>query len=308
MSDGNINPGKNNFWNDALKMVRLLALYFALFYGLQFIISWFAPHFEEYTRYYVVAAYGVAGLLVFFLLPKEHRKMVPEGKWDRKKSLAVLLSFLGILFLAFGLSVLLNRFISLIPWDKILKSEQMYSSSGYFSMPVYISVIGYGILAPFAEEVAFRGILFHYMNKWMPPLLAVLFSATAFAIYHGNIMQGLYAFLMGFVMGVLVCETGCLSTSILFHMTANIVVTLYVSFPKFYNFLISPMGLVLEILMTVLGIAILLFVNILTKGSSATQEESKAENLQKNGNERENKNSSGQDDRNNSKNNKEQGK
>ena len=55
-----------------------------------------------------------------------------------------------------------------------------------------------GIAAPFAEEVIFRWLVFLRMRDNMRVITAALFSGLTFGIYHMNLLQGVYATIMGF--------------------------------------------------------------------------------------------------------------
>lgn len=53
------------------------------------------------------------------------------------------------------------------------------------------------IAAPLGEELLFRGVLFRRMRAWCGFLPAALVTALIFGLFHGNILQGAYGFLMG---------------------------------------------------------------------------------------------------------------
>lgn len=79
-----------------------------------------------------------------------------------------------------------------------------------------------GIVAPFAEEVIFRWMVFLRMRDNMRVVTAALLSGLTFGIYHMNLMQGVYATIMGALFALLLEWRGNLFTSVLLHMGANI--------------------------------------------------------------------------------------
>lgn len=52
-----------------------------------------------------------------------------------------------------------------------------------------LSIIGIVIVAPIAEELIFRGILFNFLRKRMKLPYAIIISSIAFGILHQNISQ-----------------------------------------------------------------------------------------------------------------------
>ena len=45
------------------------------------------------------------------------------------------------------------------------------------------------VIAPFGEELFFRGVIMGYAKRYMPPAFAILFQGVLFGLYHGNIVQ-----------------------------------------------------------------------------------------------------------------------
>lgn len=93
-----------------------------------------------------------------------------------------------------------------------------------------LMIISVTILAPISEEIIFRGLTLRYAGKIMPAWLAIIFQATGFGIYHGNLVQGIYAFLIGIFFGILVYKTDSLIPSVLLHCFVNISAYLVPSF------------------------------------------------------------------------------
>ena len=60
-----------------------------------------------------------------------------------------------------------------------------------------------GIAAPFAEEVIFRWLVFLRMRDNMRVITAALFSGLTFGIYHMNLLQGVYATIMGLLFALI---------------------------------------------------------------------------------------------------------
>lgn len=79
-----------------------------------------------------------------------------------------------------------------------------------------------GIVAPFAEEVIFRWMVFLRMRDNMRVLTAALLSGLTFGIYHMNLMQGVYATIMGLLFALILEWRGNLFSSVFLHMGANI--------------------------------------------------------------------------------------
>lgn len=111
-----------------------------------------------------------------------------------------------------GLELILNLFgRSVMPM-----MESVSGSSDTVSMFLYAA-----ILAPIAEEVLFRG----YILRTLRPFgkrFAIFGSAFLFGLFHGNLLQTPYAFLMGLVLGWVAAEYS-IFWSVALHMFNNLV-------------------------------------------------------------------------------------
>ncbi len=108
------------------------------------------------------------------------------------------------------------------------------AQAGRVSLPFGILI--YGVLSPLAEETVFRGItlqrlylLCHEKKSGKTAfLLAAGLSSLLFGIYHGSLVQGLYAAAMGFLFCLFLALGGNLFCVIVLHGGAN-VMTLFLS-------------------------------------------------------------------------------
>ena len=87
--------------------------------------------------------------------------------------------------------------------------------------PLWEGIVLYVLISPLLEELVFRWLLKERIGRVFSREITIVFTAVFFGFYHGNVLQGIYAFLMGLVMGHLVYKEEALIAPLLFHMTAN---------------------------------------------------------------------------------------
>ncbi len=76
------------------------------------------------------------------------------------------------------------------------------------------------LCAPVAEELIFRKLLIDRTVKYGEKT-AILFSGLFFGLFHGNLNQFVYAFLLGVFFGFIYAKTGKLIYTITMHMVIN---------------------------------------------------------------------------------------
>lgn len=91
-----------------------------------------------------------------------------------------------------------------------------------YSCSFAVGLIVYGIVAPLAEEMIFRGIVYGAFRRYFPISVAMLITSALFGVYHGNIVQGTYAFVFGFMMVWLYEYFGTFWAAVAVHVIANL--------------------------------------------------------------------------------------
>lgn len=84
-----------------------------------------------------------------------------------------------------------------------------------------------GLIAPAAEELLFRRLLLRRLRPY-GERFALVASALCFGLFHGNLNQFFYAFLLGLVLAELALSTGCLWQAVLLHALVNLLSILWV--------------------------------------------------------------------------------
>ncbi len=86
--------------------------------------------------------------------------------------------------------------------------------------PLWATFVFVVILAPIGEEFIFRKLLIDRLRRY-GDTAAILLSAFFFALFHGNLYQIFYAFLLGLLLGYLYTRTGKIGWSIGLHAFVN---------------------------------------------------------------------------------------
>lgn len=118
------------------------------------------------------------------------------------------------------LSVALNNIICMSPLVQ-MSEEYQNASDAFYGSSLGIELLGSAIVTPILEELLHRGVVFGRLRRRMGMWASVILSALVFAVLHFNIVQFIYAFLLGVVFALIVEKTGRLSFAIVAHVVAN---------------------------------------------------------------------------------------
>ena len=78
-------------------------------------------------------------------------------------------------------------------------------------------------MAPFMEELAFRGVIQNRMRKYVPAWAAILVTALFFGLWHRNTGQFVYTFVTAILFGWVYEFTGKLRYTMLMHFSVNLI-------------------------------------------------------------------------------------
>lgn len=223
-------------WRIIYPVLIHLAISFAVSIAASFYFVWRAVNGYESQQYsdlveqvagtslyQLIFVSVLAGGITFFLYRADQRKrkagLLGQGA-DFVWSPPVI--WFSVIVLAITGSQMLNDLIIVFRLNEIFPSYSELTESTMEGQPVWLLFLTVGVLAPIAEELVFRGLVYRRMKDWIHPAAAIIFSSLIFGIYHGNMVQFLYASLMGMLLAVIYQRTGTLWTSILAHIAANL--------------------------------------------------------------------------------------
>lgn len=92
---------------------------------------------------------------------------------------------------------------------------------GLTSSGGWLMVVSVGLAAPFIEEIMFRGLITNELDRVMSYKWIIFVQALLFGIYHMNIVQGIYTFILAIFMGYALHWTGSIFAPLIIHIVNN---------------------------------------------------------------------------------------
>ena len=126
-----------------------------------------------------------------------------------------------ILAASIALAVGLNHILMILDVAKFSPAYQE-AVKVLYAPPFGQQLLYTGLLIPIIEELIFRGLVFKVMRKWAPFVVTMIVSAFLFGIYHGNLVQFLYAGICGLWLAYLYEKEKSIVVPIALHMCMNI--------------------------------------------------------------------------------------
>ena len=173
-------------------------------------------------------------------IARKHGGLVlPQKPW--KLDLPEIILFLGM---GAAFSQYANMLVGMLQSVLNYKEYQETMDQMTAGKSMWFLIICMGVIAPLAEEIVFRWLIYLRLRDYMriglinensqanknKIILEELTKAANyyhhevinFGIYHGNLVQAVYAGLLGMFFAYFLEISGCLWSSVLLHMGANI--------------------------------------------------------------------------------------
>lgn len=169
---------------------------------------------------YLLSAFiiGICGI-VFFVWYRYEIRGEARGKL---KNFITVKGILLFIFLGIGCQFFFTGAMTLIqPLFTDIFSDYAKVIEGLTAGNEIVVLLLTLMIAPVTEELIFRGVTLHLANRQVPFLGANILQAVLFGIYHGNIIQGIYAALLGFLLGAVYYKYKSIFAPILLHMIIN---------------------------------------------------------------------------------------
>ncbi len=240
-----------------LKSIMWVFIYVTIYFFISIVVSVIA---SIYIFLYNTVKYGVstnqvdiletsvysyAGLIQFVanilimgiisVIIYARKKRIGDSLWIHKpqKNILVPVVFCGI-SASFIVPVVLYWLSVIFPMDKMMQQYSQLMENIDFGNPI-INLLLIAVVAPIFEEFFFRGAIYKELRSSTPIWVAIVLQALIFGIFHMNVVQGLYAFGLGIILGLVYEWSRSLWVPIIFHAVFNAIGTSADYIPIFRN-------------------------------------------------------------------------
>lgn len=173
---------------------------------------------KEMIIYFIIQLMSIVIFGLWFFGAKMNKNLTGKYKWKDRSvwfgilSLSVAMYMITFLFML-AMELLFPR--QMLEYSKIMQGLQL----DHFGIIPFLNVV---ILAPIGEEIIFRGITMNYAKKitnhfW----IANIVQAALFGLVHMNLIQGIYAFVLGLVLGYLSQTYQSIYVAMIMHAIYN---------------------------------------------------------------------------------------
>lgn len=202
---------------------------------------------QAMLRLVLVLVFYVIEILVIVYIAHRHNykfttlyRLSPAKKDDLETPLSVVgnVCLSGVLVLALlvvtrGFGMLWHYVTLNYGWTPT-STNDLLTMFGTTPASVVLAIVCVVVIAPFIEEIIFRGVFLSTLEMAMPNWVALIVSSAIFATYHASPWAFIPHFVLGLALGILAASRKTLWPAILLHALHNAVLMAAAFYTTFY--------------------------------------------------------------------------
>lgn len=213
--------------------------------------------YDSSLRLYIFLIFSVIGIIVFGSWYR-YRFINPfKGMQRNYQSGFTLLTILTLVIVAFGIQFVGESIVSIM--DKITPAmaasyHEQITAMGIGQSLSPLMLLYVVVLGPIMEELAFRGLIYRFARLALPFWGANILQAALFGIYHGNVIQAIYAFIFGLVLGYIAHRGRGIRYSLFAHIAVNALGCFFAGFFKTVSGSFTGLALLIGVILIVFAV------------------------------------------------------
>ena len=177
---------------------------------------------DKYGKLSCLLIAGIVCIVPMYIIYSNVPKLIPEPVKNKKQVFVYAIWVVATVAVAVLLNVALTH-SGLVESSAGFARANSILTDGDLLMKVLCNCL----IIPILEELLMRGILTGQLCLWYGPVSAVVISSICFGILHNNIVQFIYAVLMGAALGFMYIKNKRLSMCIIAHCLINLTAILF---------------------------------------------------------------------------------
>jgi membrane protease YdiL (CAAX protease family) len=138
-----------------------------------------------------------------------------------------LMRLTGCISVAAIASFLVNIVVTKLNISFFGTDASYYGRYSVYTMPALVMVYSIAINPAIFEELAFRGVIYNYLNSFLDERLVVIVTAFTFAIMHLNFISLFWLIPFGIFVGAMRQRFGTIWYGVIFHFVFNSIAVLF---------------------------------------------------------------------------------
>lgn len=181
----------------------------------------FTTWFDSYQRLFWVEIFLAAFTL--FHMSKDYEALKPVLKFHNFN----VIRLTGCISLAVIASVIVNLIVIKLNYSFFRTDTSYYARYSIYTMPAIVMVYSIALNPAIFEELAFRGVLYNYLNSFLNERLVIIVTGFAFGMMHLSFISLFWLIPFGILVGAMRKRFGTIWYGVVFHFTFNLVAVLF---------------------------------------------------------------------------------
>ena len=177
---------------------------------------------DKYGKLIGLLIAGIVCIIPMYIIFQSVPKLIPDKITDMNQIIKYMLWVIGVCFAGIVLNVILTQ-IGIAESSEGFERAQNTLSDG----SLIIKILCNCLVIPILEELLLRGIVTGQLYLMYGLIPSVFISSIFFGILHNNIVQFIYALVVGVLLGLMYVKNKRISLCIITHCLINFIVIIF---------------------------------------------------------------------------------
>ena len=181
----------------------------------------FTTWFDSYQRLFWIEIF--LAVFTLFHVSKNYEAIKPVLKFRNFN----VIRLTGCISLAVIASVIVNLIVIKLNYSFFRTDTSYYARYSVYTMPAMVMVYSIALNPAIFEELAFRGVLYNYLNTFLNERLVIIVTGFAFGMMHLSFISLFWLVPFGILVGAMRKRFGTIWYGVVFHFIFNLVAVLF---------------------------------------------------------------------------------
>ena len=221
MTEHEIKSHKKVFSRLCLAFLAYILIADGLSIALSFILNATSPDLLNNANFTLILSSVIQYLIAFPVLWAILRKMPTQAPFEYKLGAKGFLKYATISVFLMYVGNYISSYLMVYIENALGRTTENVVNTVLDESNIILSLIFVGIIGPIIEEIMFRKLFIDRLTPY-GEVIAILFPSLVFGLFHCNLYQFFYAFLLGVIFSYVYLRTGKIIYSTILHIFINV--------------------------------------------------------------------------------------
>lgn len=188
--------------------------------GVQLVYGGRGIDLNQYATEFTTLAAVITIPVMVWMYCQDRKKVLLQEKKAGKKG-GIFLTYTVLAVMGISACIAMNTLLMMVGLPDTSEKYQTVSNAMYTS-PIWIQLLGLGVLIPAKEELVYRAVFYRRMRGKISVKASIIITSVIFGAGHGNLVQFFFAAVLGALLAGVYERSASVYVPVFLHSVINL--------------------------------------------------------------------------------------